>query len=59
MNRALVVDCHMHIRGDDWNPVNLRSGMDESRARQVRWFEPPHRIPPTSTPASLGRRHEW
>ena len=35
----------MHIRGDDWNPVNLRSGMDASWARQVRWFEPPQSDP--------------
>ena len=45
MSAALVVDCHMHIRGDDWNPVNLRSGMDASWARQVRWFEPPQSDP--------------
>ena len=45
MSAALVVDCHMHIRGDDWNPVNLRSGLDASWARQVRWFEPPRSEP--------------
>ncbi|MCY4370979.1 MAG: hypothetical protein OXF41_16530, partial [bacterium] len=45
MNGPLVVDCHMHIRGDDWNPVNLRSGMDASWARQVRWYEPPKSNP--------------
>ena len=45
MSAALVVDCHMHIRGDDWTPVNLRSGMDTSWARQVRWYNPPESDP--------------
>ena len=42
---ALVVDCHMHIMEPDWNPMNVSSGMAESWARQVRWYEPPKSDP--------------
>ncbi|MDP7067709.1 MAG: hypothetical protein QF637_08815, partial [Acidimicrobiales bacterium] len=45
MTRPLIVDCHMHIRDDSWNPPNLRAGMDGSWARQVRWFEQPKSQP--------------
>jgi len=48
---ALVVDCHMHIRDEGWNPTNLRMGMDASWARQVRWYDPPK-----SDPAYLHER---
>ena len=48
---SLVVDCHMHIVDDGWNPRDVRSGMDASWARQVRWFDPPK-----SDPAYLAAR---
>ena len=41
----LVVDCHMHIMEHDWNPMNVSSGMAESWARQVRWYDPPKSDP--------------
>ena len=41
----LVVDCHMHIMEPDWNPMNVSSGMAESWARQVRWYDPPKSDP--------------
>ena len=43
--KPMIVDCHMHIRDDDWNPQNLRMGMDNSWAKQVRWYEPPKSDP--------------
>ena len=45
MSEPLLVDCHMHIRDDAWNPQSLRAGMDASWAKQVRWFEPPESDP--------------
>jgi hypothetical protein len=42
---GLIVDAHMHIRDNNWNPQNLRVGMDASWARQVRWFVPPKSEP--------------
>ncbi len=40
-----VVDCHMHIIDEGWNPVNVTHGMGDSWAKQVRWFDPPQSEP--------------
>jgi predicted TIM-barrel fold metal-dependent hydrolase len=42
---SVVIDAHMHINDRGWNPMELRQGMSQSWARQVRWYEPPKSDP--------------